>query len=64
MVKVKSNKFLPDGDILVHSGDFSNTGTVEEFRQFDSFLQSVSGYYPYRIVVFGENDMKTFKNDW
>ena len=64
LVKVKNKNFLPEGDMLVHSGDFTNEGTVEEFRQFDNFLQSVSSYYPYRVVVFGQSDTKLFKKDW
>jgi hypothetical protein len=61
---MSSSKFFPRGDILVHSGDFSNDGTTEEFQRFDSFLELASRMYPYRVIVFGQNDVKVFKKDW
>jgi len=55
---------LPDGDILVHTGDFSNKGAAEEFQQFDSWLQAVAHRYRYRVVIFGNHDVRSFKDDF
>jgi predicted phosphohydrolase len=45
---------IPDGDILVHAGDISIEGNVEDLRDFNDFL----GELPHRhkIVVCGNHD--------
>lgn len=45
---------IPDGDILIHSGDFSYRGTKEEVEEFNKWL----GYLPHnrKIVVAGNHD--------
>ena len=53
------NHFLPEGDILVHSGDFTNGGTDEEFDQFNQWLgQVATPKYHYRVVCPGSRDVK------
>jgi hypothetical protein len=59
-----SRKFLPDGDILIHSGGFTVDGTADEYAQFDSWLGSVKDIYHYRVVVAGLNDVRQCGNDW
>mmetsp|Transcript_141779 Transcript_141779/g.395300 ORF Transcript_141779/g.395300 Transcript_141779/m.395300 type:complete len:269 (-) Transcript_141779:96-902(-) len=39
---------LPRGDILVHCGDFTNTGTDAEFSSFNSWLMAVA------VPIFGD----------
>ena len=46
---------LPPGDILVHTGDFTNFGTPEEVRDFDLWLGTLP--YTHKIVVPGNHDM-------
>lgn len=45
---------IPDGDILVHGGDISMRGRVEDIQAFDRFL----GRLPHRhkIVIAGNHD--------
>lgn len=62
--KNKRSSFLPHGDILVHTGSFTNRGTEEEYAQFNAWLGSVADIYHYRIVVLGSRDVKLFGNDW
>lgn len=62
--KSSCRKFLPEGDILVHSGGFTVDGTSEEYVQFNSWLGSVRDIYHYRVVVAGLNDVKQCGNDW
>lgn len=52
------HKDLPMGDVLVHTGDFTNNGTPEEYNQFNEWI----GYQPYvkKIVIPGECDLKYF----
>jgi Icc-related predicted phosphoesterase len=46
---------IPDGDVLVHSGDFMNTGKYED--EFISFLNFYSGFsYKHKIVIPGNHD--------
>jgi predicted phosphodiesterase len=40
--QVDESFVLPDGDVLVHAGDFSNVGTMKEIKQFNDFLASKS----------------------
>jgi len=62
--KQSRNGFLPNGHILVHSGNFTDHGTDEEFTQFNGWLESVSDRYHYRVVVLGNRDVKVYGNDW
>jgi hypothetical protein len=59
-----TNSFLPAGDILVHSGDFTQYGATKEFEQFNTWLGSVATQYRYRIVTLGCRDVKEFGNNW
>jgi len=45
---------IPQGDILVHSGDFTDRGTVEELNHFKTLLDSLP--HPNKIVVAGNHD--------
>jgi Icc-related predicted phosphoesterase len=62
--KQSRNGFLPNGHILVHSGNFTDHGTDEEFTQFNGWLESVSDRYHYRVIVLGNRDVKVYGNDW
>lgn len=56
--------FLPHGNVLVHSGNFTSSGTAQEYAQFNDWLKSVTNTYHYRLVVLGHRDVKVFGNDW
>ena len=45
---------VPDGDVLIHAGDFSNRGTLAEVHSFADFLQSLP--HKHKIVVAGNHD--------
>jgi len=49
---------LPDGDVLLHTGDFTNNGQPEEYEQFNDWLGAVADKYPIRIVVAGNHDVR------
>lgn len=53
---------MPPGDILIHSGDFTNRGYLSAIREFDSWL----GELPYqdKIVVAGNHDTAMDPNMW
>jgi hypothetical protein len=56
--------FLPQGSILIHSGNFTLYGSKKEFDQFNTWLESIATRFPYRIVCLGCRDVKEFGNNW
>lgn len=47
---------LPEGDVLVHAGDFCNYGDIPEVARFHLFLSRVSPNYKEVIVIAGNHD--------
>jgi len=45
---------IPDGDVLVHAGDLTREGWLEEVAQFDSWLASLP--HKHKVVVCGNHD--------
>lgn len=46
---------IPEGDVLVHAGDFSYwDGGLEELREFNAFLGDLP--HPHKILVAGNHD--------
>ena len=46
---------VPAGDVLVHTGDFTNHGSLEEVREFAAWFAAQP--HPLKIVVPGNHDM-------
>jgi len=46
---------IPDGDVLIHAGDFTYTGTPKEVEDFSKFLKSCP--HPHKIVIAGNHDL-------
>ncbi len=46
---------IPDGDVLIHAGDFTNIGSLKEIKRFNDFL----GKLPHRhkIVIAGNHEV-------
>lgn len=50
------DSFLPGGDVLIHAGDFMNSGyDVDDIHDFLSWLDDVSGYDK-KIFIAGNHD--------
>ena len=45
---------VPDGDVLIHAGDFTITGSFEEVKQFALWLEKQP--HKHKIVVAGNHD--------
>ena len=45
---------MPEGDILIHAGDFTNGGTHWEINDFDTWLAGLN--YQHKILVPGNHD--------
>ena len=46
---------IPDGDVLIHAGDFTMAGRMEEIRQFNEFMTSQR--YSHKVVIAGNHDI-------
>uniref|UniRef100_A0A914DHY1 Calcineurin-like phosphoesterase domain-containing protein n=1 Tax=Acrobeloides nanus TaxID=290746 RepID=A0A914DHY1_9BILA len=46
---------IPNGDVLVHCGDFTNTGDREELEEFNKAIGKLP--HPYKIVVAGNHEL-------
>lgn len=51
---------MPDGDLLLHAGDFSHTGSPEDVFHFNTWLGEIKHKYKYGVVVIAGNHEKTF----
>lgn len=47
---------LPDGDILLHAGDFSGRGLITEFYQFFEWLTTQEKRYDHVVWICGNHD--------
>lgn len=45
---------IPDGDVLIHAGDFTERGTLDEIEIFNDFLGSLP--HKHKIVIAGNHD--------
>ena len=46
---------IPPGDVLIHAGDFSSTGTMPEIEGFKKFISSQP--HPQKIVIAGNHEI-------
>jgi len=46
---------IPAGDILVHAGDLTRHGTLDDVLEFNDFLGSLP--HPHKIVIAGNHDI-------
>eukprot|EP01102_Stenamoeba_stenopodia_P005166 TRINITY_DN1567_c0_g1_i3.p1 TRINITY_DN1567_c0_g1~~TRINITY_DN1567_c0_g1_i3.p1 ORF type:complete len:417 (+),score=104.53 TRINITY_DN1567_c0_g1_i3:304-1554(+) len=51
----KSHSWLPDGDILIHTGDFTVSGQAGEVKDFIQFLDTVP--HKHKVVIAGNHDI-------
>jgi Icc-related predicted phosphoesterase len=49
---------LPDADILIHTGDFTNSGSHTEFKDFNEWLGSLQTRYEDIIVILGNHEFQ------
>lgn len=52
---MSTSEWVPDGDVLIHAGDFSRTGRVDEVERFNSFLGMLP--HRYKIVIAGNHEI-------
>jgi len=47
---------MPEADIFIHTGDFSNQGTEAELVDFNNWLGTLKPRYRYIIMILGNHD--------
>ena len=57
---------MPEADILLHTGDFTDGGLPEEFADFDDWLGGLlrSGRYRHVVVVLGNHEWMPLRDDY
>ena len=45
---------IPDGDLLIHAGDFSKQGSIRELEEFNTFLGTLP--HRHKVVIAGNHD--------
>ena len=45
---------IPDGDVLIHAGDLTRHGTLDDVSELNDFLGSLP--HPHKIVIAGNHD--------
>lgn len=45
---------IPDGDVLIHAGDLTNHGSIEDVEEFDRYLGKLP--HTHKIVIAGNHD--------
>ncbi len=56
---------IPDGDVLIHAGDFTNHGSLLEVQRFTNWFKSLP--HPVKVLVPGNHDMildKEYYNEY
>ena len=48
---------LPDGDILLHAGDFTRRGKLKEVESFCEFLKEIKNRYKHIVVIAGNHEL-------
>jgi Icc-related predicted phosphoesterase len=46
---------MPPGDVLVHAGDITRHGSLEDVESFNEWLGTLN-YYRYKVVICGNHD--------
>ena len=46
---------VPEGDILIHAGDFTKRGKIDQVKEFNKFLGSLN--HPHKVVIAGNHDI-------
>jgi len=45
---------IPEGDVLIHAGDLTRHGTLDDVKEFNDFLSTLP--HPHKIVIAGNHD--------
>jgi diketogulonate reductase-like aldo/keto reductase/Icc-related predicted phosphoesterase len=59
--KITKYNPLPEGDVLIHAGDFTNTGELSQISDFCEWMGTLP--YKHKVVIAGNHDL-TLDGEW
>jgi len=57
--EIRDYNDIPDGDVLLHCGDWSGYGTLDEAKDFNDWLGKLP--HKYKIVIAGNHDLSAWE---
>lgn len=48
---------IPEGDVLVHCGDFTMRGSASEISRFDQWQQTLKSKFRYTVIIAGNHEI-------
>jgi hypothetical protein len=48
---------IPNGDVLLHAGDFTNMGRVDDVQKFSEQLLILNAKFTYKVVIAGNHEL-------
>lgn len=51
---------IPEGDVIVHAGDFTNTGKISEIQYFSQWFNKLD--FKYKVCIAGNHDLLFQRN--
>ena len=58
----KMQHMIPSGDILIHAGDFTSIGKIDEVQKFSEFLKTLDDKFKYKVVIAGKLNLVLIKS--
>ena len=55
---------LPNGDVLIHSGDFSMFSHKDELESFNNYLGSLKNTFKHIVVIAGNHELSFDERKW
>lgn len=53
---------IPAGDVLIHTGDFTDFGSEAEVSRFSNFLETIHDKFKYKVLIAGNHDLSFDSN--
>jgi hypothetical protein len=53
----KMHHEIPAGDVLIHAGDFTSKGSIQDLKDFSTHLEKLNDKFAYKIVIAGNHEL-------
>ena len=50
----KMHHEIPNGDVLIHAGDFTNIGKIQDVTKFSNELKALQNKFKHIVVIVGK----------
>ena len=48
---------LPAGDVLLHAGDFTNCGSLDQIMKFSQQMKELDAKFTYKVLIAGNHEL-------